>query len=100
MKKIFNLNLNDKKITIDDEVYDLFNHGARDFLKDVQRIEKLINKTIFGYKVREGYAIFLTNDLGYTKGFKQNSLCYDYELEDGKYFKSNNNIKFLMHIDK
>jgi len=95
----------DKKITIDGEMYDLFNHGARDlgsyaFLKDVERIEKLINKTIFGYKVKEGYAIFLTNDFGYTRGFKQNSLCYNYGLEEGKLFKSNNTIKFLIPNDK
>ena len=30
----------------------------------IERIEKLIDKNIFGYKVKEGYAIFLTNDFG------------------------------------
>ncbi|MBQ9731363.1 MAG: hypothetical protein IJV94_04605 [Bacilli bacterium] len=95
----------DKQVIIDNEIYDLFNHAARDlgsyaFLKDVQRIENLINKTIFSYKVKEGYAILLTNDLGYLKGFKQNSLCYNYGLEDGKLFESNNAIKFLVPNDK
>lgn len=90
-----------KEVAINNEVYDLFNHGARDlgsyaFLKDVERIEKLVDKTIFGYKVKEGYAIFLTNDFGYTKGFKLNSLCYNYGLEEGKIFKSNNTVKFLI----
>ncbi len=90
-----------KKVIINNEVHDLFNHGARDlgsyaFLKDVERIEKLIDKIIFGCKVKEGYAIFLTNDFGYTKGFKHNSLCYNYGLEEEKTFESNNTVKFLI----
>ena len=90
-----------KKEVINDELYDFFNHGARDlgsyaFLKDVERIENQLNKSILGYKVKEGYAIFLTNDLGYLKGFKSNSLCYNYGLENNKTFKSNSTIKFLV----
>ncbi len=91
----------DKQVIIDNEIYDFFNHAARDlgsyaFLKDVQRIEKLINNNVFGYKVKEGYAIFLTNDLGYLKGFKKNSLCYNYGLDEGKVFEPNNTIRFLI----
>ena len=94
-----------KKEVINDELYDFFNHGARDlgsyaFLKDVERIENQLNKSILGYKVKEGYAIFLTNDLGYLKGFKLNSLCYNYGLENNKIFKSNNPIKFLVPNQK
>lgn len=101
----FKYKIINKKVIINKEVYDLFNHGARDlgsyaFLKDVERIEKLIGKSIFGYKVKEGYAIFLTNDLGYTRGFMHNSLCYNYGLEEGKVFKSNSTINFLIPKDK
>ena len=67
---------------------------------DKNRYKKLIDKNIFGYKVKEGYAIFLTNDFGYLKGFKQNSLSYNYGLEEGKLFNANNTIKFLISHNK
>lgn len=51
--------------------------GSYVFLKDVERIERQLDKSVFGYKVKEGYAIFLINDLGYLKCFKLNSLCYN-----------------------
>lgn len=94
-----------KKEVINDELYDFFNHGARDlgsysFIKDVERIEKQLNKSILGYKVKEGYAIFLTNDLGYLNGFKLNSLCYNYGLENNKIFKSNIPLKFVVPNQK
>lgn len=53
-----------------------------------------------GYKIKEGYAIFLANDLGYLKGFKVNSLCYNYGLENNKIFISDSRIKFLVSNQK
>lgn len=70
---------------IDDEIFNLKNHGAKAvncylYLKDIQRIEKIReNVKVF----EEGYTIFITNDIGYTKiPLKQNCVYKDFSLED------------------
>ena len=87
-------------VEINNEKYEFFNHGARDLgsiavLTDVNRLEKYMGKTIYGAQVIEGFSIFLTNDLKYLNGFKSGSLCYNYGLNDGKVFNSNEIIKFI-----
>lgn len=86
---------------INNEIYDLFNQGARDLgsyavLKDVQRLEGQINNNICGVKVKRGYVIFLTNDEGYKNGFKKGSLCHNYGLQDNVTLLANNPIKFIL----
>ena len=86
---------------INNEIYDLFNQGARDLgsyavLKDVQRLESQINNNICGVKVKNGYVIFLTNDEGYKKGFKKGSLCHNYGLQDNVTLLANNPIEFIL----
>ena len=54
---------------VGDEFYSLKNHSAKDincyaYLKDIQRIETVQNNVP---SFREGYAIFLTNELSYLK---------------------------------
>ncbi len=54
---------------VDGEYYNLKNHSAKDvncyaYLKDIQRIES-VKKNVSFFK--EGYTVFLTNDLTYTK---------------------------------
>lgn len=71
---------------LDGEVLNLKNHGAKDvncylYLKDIQRIERIKNN-INNFK--EGYAIFLTNELSYTKTpQKYNCIYKDFSLEEG-----------------
>lgn len=72
--------------SIDDEIFNLKNHGAKDvncylYLKDIQRIEKIRENV---QTFAEGYAIFLTNDLSYTKKpIKSDCVYKDFSLEDG-----------------
>ena len=60
----------------------LKNHGAQDirrydFWKDVRRVELV--KNIF-LAVKNGIAIFLTNDPSYTKDPKPDSVCYPFSM--------------------
>ena len=92
-----------KKI-IDDEIFNLKNHGAKDvnsylYLKDIMRIEKVRNNiNNFG----NGYTIFITNDLSYMKKpLKDNCVYSEFSLEDrivkkGKMFWSKNASKGTM----
>ena len=92
-----------KKI-IDDEIFNLKNHGAKDvnsylYLKDIMRIEKVRNNVNnFG----NGYTMFITNDLSYTKKpLKDNCVYSEFSLEDrivkkGKMFWSKNTSKGTM----
>ena len=74
-----------KKI-VDNETFNLKNHGAKDvncylYLKDIQRIEKIRDNVP---AFREGYAIFITNELGYTKKpLKQDCVYKEFSLENG-----------------
>lgn len=71
---------------ISDELFNLKDHGAKDincylYLKDIERIEKFKSKEKLFEK---GYAIFLTNDMMYTKKpFKGNVFYKEFSLEDG-----------------
>ncbi len=92
-----------KKI-IDDEIFNLKNHGAKDvnsylYLKDIMRIEKVRNNiNNFG----NGYTMFITNDLSYMKKpLKDNCVYREFSLEDrivkkGKMFWSKNASKGTM----
>ncbi len=92
-----------KKI-IDDEIFNLKNHGAKDvnsylYLKDIMRIEKVRNNiNNFG----NGYTMFITNDLSYMKKPLKNNCVYsEFSLEDrivkkGKMFWSKNTSKGTM----
>lgn len=72
------------KKTIDNEIFNLKNHGAKDvnsylYLKDIERIEKIKdNVNVFG----KGYAIFITNDLGYMNKPRENVVFKDFALEN------------------
>ena len=61
-------------------------HGARDvncylYLRDIQRIESIKNNI---NKFKEGYAIFLTNDLGYSKPPRKAECVYkNFALNQG-----------------
>lgn len=69
-----------------DETFILKNHGAKDvnsylYLKDIYRIEEIQKneKKLF----QEGYTIFITNDLSYTKKpLKQDCYYWEFSLED------------------
>lgn len=71
---------------LDDEFYNLKNHGAKDvscykYLKDIQRIESIRTDT---FKFVEGYTVFITNDLSYIrKPAKENCVYKDFSLEEG-----------------
>ncbi len=74
------------KKTIDNEIYCLKNHGAKDvncylYLKDIERIERVRNNVdVF----EEGYAILLTNELSYLKRpTRDNVYYYNFSLEEG-----------------
>ena len=54
---------------IENEIYFLKNHGAKDincyaYLKDLERIETIKEKTS---NFLEGYTVFVTNDISYTR---------------------------------
>ena len=71
---------------IEEEKFNLKNHGAKDvncylYLKDIQRIEK-IKENILDYK--NGYTIFITNELSYMKKpLKENCVYEQFSLENG-----------------
>lgn len=70
---------------IDDEIYNLKNHGAKDvncylYLKDIQRIER-IKENVSKFKI--GYTIFITNELNYKKEPTKKDCVYkQFSLED------------------
>ena len=72
--------------TIDNEVFNLKNHGAKDisrylYLKDLERIETFKKKSVC---FSEGYAIFVTNEMSYTKPPKKDNCVYSqFSLHDG-----------------
>ncbi len=72
--------------TIDNEVYNLKEHGARDinsylYLKDIERLEKCRDNI---YNFKKGYTLFITNDLGYkNKPTRENCIYKKLALYDG-----------------
>ena len=73
------------KKNIDNEIFNLKNHGAKDvncylYLKDIQRIEKIRDNVS---EFIEGYTIFITNELSYTrKTLKQECVYKQFSLEN------------------
>ena len=71
---------------IDNETYNLKNHSAKDvncylYLKDIQRIEK-IRENVSDFA--EGYTMFVTNELSYTKKPRKLNCVYkEFSLENG-----------------
>ena len=71
---------------IDDEIFNLKNHGAKDvncylYLKDIQRIER-IKDNVSEFDV--GYTVFITNELSYLrKPLKSDCVYTQFSLEDG-----------------
>lgn len=72
--------------TVNDEWYRLKNHSAKDvncylYLKDIQRIEYLREND---NRFLEGYTVFITNDLSYTKAPSRKGTVYEqFALTDG-----------------
>lgn len=70
---------------IDNEIFNLKNHGAKDvncymYLKDIQRIETIRDNVL---EFSEGYTIFITNELSYTeKPLKQECIYEQFSLEN------------------
>lgn len=70
---------------IDDEIYNLKNHGAKDvncylYLKDIHRIET-IKQNVSAFA--EGYTVFVTNELSYTKKpLKSDCVYKEFSLEN------------------
>ena len=73
------------KKVIDDEIFILKNHGAKDvnsylYLKDIMRIEKIRDNV---KEFDKGYTMFITNDISYTKKpIKDNCVYKQFSLED------------------
>jgi len=77
-KRVDNLNHND-------ELFDLSNGGAQDlgrydFLKDIQRIEQIINAG----KASIGYCLALTNDPLYWKSSTKDTIDKHFRIHEGK----------------
>jgi hypothetical protein len=73
--------------TVNGESFDLLGHGAQDlgrydFLKDVQRLERVCD----GGAAERGFAIMITNDPAYwtTRGSSVGSACESYRLTPGR----------------
>lgn len=72
--------------TVDDEVFYLKNHGAKDvncylYLNDIKRIEKIKNNVEC---FERGYTVFITNDLSYLKKPQKKDCIYSqFSLEEG-----------------
>lgn len=70
---------------VDDEIFNLKNHGAKDvnsylYLKDIMRIEKIRNNV---KEFDTGYTMFITNDISYIKKpLKKNCVYKQFSLED------------------
>lgn len=72
---------------LDDKVVVMKNQGAQDlgmydFWKDVRRVELVRNRF---KNVKGGLAVFVTNDLLYTKASRQNSNNYLLNMTEGKH---------------
>ena len=70
---------------IDNEIFNLKNQGAKDvncylYLKDIQRIERIRDNVL---EFSEGYTIFITNELSYTrKPLNQECVYKQFSLEN------------------
>ncbi len=69
------------------ENYNLKNHSAKnqacyDFLKDIQRIEYFKEKNKDSFE--SGYAIFLTNDMGFTKEPRNDAGYKEFSIHNGE----------------
>lgn len=67
------------------ESFNLLNQSAQDigrydFLKDVQRIERLVEAGL----ASEGYAVFLSNDRGYWRKGRSNTVDAAFRIDEGQ----------------
>ncbi|MGK8265006.1 hypothetical protein [Moraxella nonliquefaciens] len=67
------------------ENFSLKNQGAQGwgryyFVNDIVRLEKLMEK----FEISQGYAIFLTNDMYYQSKSKDNTVYFDFSLQNEK----------------
>lgn len=73
--------------TLEGETFSILNHGAQDIgrydvLKDLQRIEQMVNNNL----VHDGYLVFLTNDLLYytDPGIEKWTADRDFRIHEGR----------------
>ena len=72
-----------------DETFNLLNHGAQDlgrydFLKDVERLEKIVAT----HEKTRGYAILMTNDSAYWTLPTKNTIDQQFRIHDGREINS------------
>ena len=67
--------------------------GRYDFLKDLQRLEKLVETR----KISKGYAIFLTNDHLYWTPRKKQTVDVDFNIYEGRQTRANEKLEWANH---
>ena len=77
------------ELIVNDETFNLLNHGAQDlgrydFLKDVERLEKIIQT----HENTKGYAIMLTNDPSYWKPPVKNTVDTQFRIHESREINS------------
>lgn len=83
------------------ENFSLKNQGAQGwgryyFVNDIVRLEKLMEK----FEISQGYAIFLTNDMYYQSKSKDNTVYFDFSLQNEKTLSGILKLKDEKKIDK
>ena len=91
-----------QSVEIDGEKYNLRNQVARDegcyaVLSDLSRLEGKLGEKIGAYTVKQIYSCILTNDNRYKKGFRKNTLFYNFGLENGRKIEADSDIKFILN---
>lgn len=86
---------------LNSENFSLKNQGAQGwgryyFVNDIVRLEKLMEK----FEISQGYAIFLTNDMYYQSKSKDNTVYFDFSLQNEKTLSGILKLKDEKKIDK